>query len=708
MTEHPFVAIRSLLAEAVQLGVRFQIRGADVAIHGADALPSTLRDALEAHRQAGTLWIYLGGEGDEDGPRALLAALGVTPCLVETVPEARAAVRQLILDLRQHGGHLAVDTETAPDPEHEIPVFVDLNSTGALSGRRARHDDKTALDPYRARPHVLQAYAGGRTVFLFRHAALELVAKSRWLRRQILVFHNASFDAKMLRAFQPPQAPTPRRPGQVHCSMQASGLFLGVGERGEKRKLKAVTKSLLHLDMPKDLAVSCWSAERLTAGQIAYAACDVAATWRIWDIVYPELRQLNRLEAYRLQRNAVPAVIRMELAGMPLDTAEHGRQTERWAREFAEAAHEFQKAAGQSVPTSQNATRAYLQRLLSPEEQDAWPRTEKAGLLKVDEDTLRTVITRFPTIRPLLVVQAKYKLMQTFGDGLLKFINPVTHRIHCSFNIASSKAGRFSANDPNLQQLPRAKAPEFRECIKAESGYVLIGCDLNNIEVRAFAWRTQDETLTGVYAAENRDLHREVAASILGIPVDQVSPEQRQLAKAIVFGAIYGAGPRRISQTVYADFGVLWSEEDARAALDIFFTTYAPRGYVWRSRHADLCKQQGILRIGCGRVVEAAWEPSGRISFPQACNLPIQGIAADCMLRAIKLAHNSLTRARVRGGLIATVHDELLAEVAEADADLTRELMQQAMIDAFETTFPGAPSNGVAKAFIGQSWADLK
>jgi DNA polymerase I-like protein with 3'-5' exonuclease and polymerase domains len=96
------------------------------------------------------------------------------------------------------------------------------------------------------------------------------------------------------------------------------------------------------------------------------------------------------------------------------------------------------------------------------------------------------------------------------------------------------------------------------------------------------------------------------------------------------------------------------------------------------------------------------------LSFPQCCNLPIQGIAADCMLRAVKLAHDNLLRARIRGGLIGTIHDELLADVAEEHAELARDLIQQAMIEAFEATFPNAPSDGVAKAKIGQTWADLK
>jgi hypothetical protein len=89
-----------------------------------------------------------------------------------------------------------------------------------------------------------------------------------------------------------------------------------------------------------------------------------------------------RARAYRLQRNAIPAVISVELAGMPLDPEEHRRQTQRWQREYAEAAHEFKEAAGQPVPISQNATRAYLKQLLSPAEQEAWPKTEKTKVLR--------------------------------------------------------------------------------------------------------------------------------------------------------------------------------------------------------------------------------------------------------------------------------------------------------------------------------------
>jgi DNA polymerase I len=107
-------------------------------------------------------------------------------------------------------------------------------------------------------------------------------------------------------------------------------------------------------------------------------------------------------------------------------------------------------------------------------------------------------------------------------------------------------------------------------------------------------------------------------------------------------------------------------------------------------------------------VVEAAWEPSGRLSFPQCCNLPIQGVCADAMLRALAMTHARLRRAAIRGGIVACVHDELLLEVSEDDAERARALLQEAMTEAFEITFPGAPILGIAQAVIGRRWSDVK
>jgi DNA polymerase-1 len=162
-----------------------------------------------------------------------------------------------------------------------------------------------------------------------------------------------------------------------------------------------------------------------------------------------------------------------------------------------------------------------------------------------------------------------------------------------------------------------------------------------------------------------------------------------------------------LAENAFVDHGVVMSEAEAKQALNTFFQQFNILDR-WRREHAELCQARGFVRIGAGRVVEAAWELGGQISFPQACNLPVQGICADAMLRALALVHRRFLAARICGGIVATVHDELLAEVGEADAERARALLQEAMFDAFVTTFPGAPTNGVAAARIGVSWLEAK
>jgi DNA polymerase-1 len=617
---------------------------------------------------------------EEAASIALLAQLNVTPVLVETNHEARAAVRQLIRDQRRH-----------PDSG---PIAIDLETTG--------------LDPHTARIATLQLYAGGATALVFRAEALDLLLRTCWLRRQWLVAHNATFDAAFVQRHAIPSPKSNRDNSAkssarscMECTMQAAGLVLGVGNRS----LVRAAKVLLDINVPKQLRMSDWSAARLSPGQIAYAAADAVVTRRLWPILTDAMRKDRTAAAYELQRDAVPAVVDMQLRGLGFDGAEHARQVDAWEQEFAEARQRYTQATGQLPPSKPNEIRAWLTEVLNPAALASWPRTPKASLLSVATDHLKR-LTHVPVAREVLAILANAKLISTYGRTFAEQINPATGRLHAHYNIAGAKSGRLSCSDPSLHQLPSACAPTFRRCIIAATGSVLIGCDWNQIELRAAAWLSGDAELTALYA-EGRDLHRETAAAIAGVPIEKVTPEIRQAAKAVVFGSVYGIGPRALAEDAFASYGIPMTEPEAKHALTAFFRRFATLDR-WRQDNANLCERRGHVRIGVGRLVKAAWEPGGRISFPQACNLPVQGICADAMLRAIALVDAHFAQAGIRGGLVASVHDELLCEVVEADAEKAREILEQAMIDAFVATFPGAPTTNVATAKIGRSWADTK
>src|SRR5215467_9518175 len=145
---------------------------------------------------------------------------------------------------------------------------------------------------------------------------------------------------------------------------------------------------------------------------------------------------------------------------------------------------------------------------------------------------------------------------------------------------------------------------------------------------------------------------------------------------------------------------ILMTEDEARAKLNRFFETY-PTFAKWRKEHANRCQLQGYIPIGCGRIVKAAWEKEsgGYLTFNQCIAVAIQGICADCTLRALELVHRRLHG--LDAGLVLCVHDELVVEAREDLAERVSSILEESMIEAFVATFPGAPFHGVAKAAIG-------
>ena len=307
-------------------------------------------------------------------------------------------------------------------------------------------------------------------------------------------------------------------------------------------------------------------------------------------------------------------------------------------------------------------------------------------------------VAHLPAIRPLLRIKKCEKLLSAFGPKLRRLINPETGRLHPKYNVAGTKAGRWTCSDPNIQQLP--KDAETRRIVVAAPGHVLVGADYSQMELRAAAWVSEDAELTAAYE-QGLDVHVLTAAAINGIEPEQVTPGQRYAAKAVNFGSIYGMSPKGLAAVAWSGYGLKLSEAAAELALDRFFAKYSGLRR-WMRTHADQCQRERRVGIGAGRAVEAAWEPFG-LRYTQMCNLPVQGICADCMMRAIAYVHADLG-----GALVAMVHDELIAGVPANGAEAAAETLKACLHRAFVETFPGAPTAGLIDAHRGASWAELK
>jgi DNA polymerase-1 len=696
-------SLRHLLREALALGAAFRLSGTAVQIENFTALPETLQHALRAH--VGYLWSLINAEQDSE-PVLLLQQLGVTPVLVQTRVEARSAVRQLLSDLSKHDGPLGLDIETSPLPKYaKSRPCARFNRDGCISDRQpSRKDfqDPAGTDSHQAEIMSAQLFAGSKRCFIFRGDALDLLLHSHWLRRQWLCAHNLGFELSFLMSVGYRQPEDRRIQSRQECTQQAAGLVIGVGHGGEMRGLDNAAAALLGVTVPKEYQLSDWRAAKLSPGQLAYAAGDAVLTRRLWERISSTLDADGLDSAYELQRRAIVPVADMERRGLKLDAAEHSRQVDTWSRELAAARQFFMDITGSPPPQTDDETRTWLSGVLPADELADWKRTP-SGKLSVDADHL-SQLGHIPAARPLLDLRARERLLNTFGPKLIQHVSPATRRIHASFLIAATKAGRFSCRNPNLQNLPRA--PEFRQCIVAEKGNALIVADYSQIEMRVAAHISQDQALSHLFASGD-DIHRASAARIIGIPVDEVTDEQRQQAKAVSFGSLYGQGAQGLADSAFVRFKVEMSLEQAQSALDGFFTAY-PNLHRHLQHNVQICRRRGYIRIEpSGRIVRTEWE-GGYLSYQQCCNLPIQGGAADLMLLAIQFVYRAFRKARIRGGLIATVHDELIAEVAADDATAAAEIMHREMVQAFEISFPGAPTTELLAVKSGRNWREAK
>jgi DNA polymerase I len=710
--------ILAVVREASALGAGFRVSGTTIAISSLERLPEPLRALLQRWNDAGWLWAQLADQRAERAAVAFCASLDVVPWLVEDADETELAVAALDDHKSEHGNLVGFDLETTPKPEYGKPrPTIRLTQHGITHEKQPGREDRTGLDAHLSNIASLQLYAGGGVCFIFRGAALQCLLASGWLRQQHLVIHNSPFELSFLHravvkgaaangAAGNGAAPNGASHSRIECTMQAGGLVCGVNAYGGGRGLDTVSEKLLGVKPPKHYQTSDWGAAVLSNGQLAYAAADAVLARRLWPKIAERLDADELWEAYELQRRAAFAVTDMRLRGIGFDREEHRRQADVWAADLNWAQAKYRTLTGRHPPEKPEQLRDWLRSVLSERQLSTWAVTPTQHVLSVAGRDLKRLVG-VDSAAPVLQILAKTKLISSFGPKLTEHINPATGRLHGDYWTGGAKSGRFTCSKPNLQQSPARRYPEFRRCFTAAPGCLLIVGDYSQIELRALAFLSRDPVLTRIFV-DGRDAHREMAARIAGVAPDEVTKEQRDSAKPVNFGLAYGAGARTVQANIFDDYGIEITEQQAQRLVDTAHRMYRRLTAYQHDFHRQ-CQRQGYVRIpGAGRLVKAAWEKSGEIYFTQACNLPVQGIAADCTLRALDLVYRALRRESIHGGLVGTVHDEFLLEVVTADAERAKALLDAAMLQAFEETFPGAPTLKLIASGIGGNWEEAK
>jgi DNA polymerase-1 len=294
-----------------------------------------------------------------------------------------------------------------------------------------------------------------------------------------------------------------------------------------------------------------------------------------------------------------------------------------------------------------------------------------SGAPSTDEEVLDKLALDYPLPKALLEHRALSKLKSTYCDKLPASINPRTGRVHTSYGQAVAVTGRLSSSDPNLQNIP-IRTPEgrrIREAFIAPAGSRILSADYSQIELRIMAHISGDDGLLQAFNA-GADVHKATASEVFGVPLSEVTADQRRTAKVINFGLIYGMSAFGLASNLNIE------REAAKLYIDRYFTRY-PQVADYMERTRREAKRLGYVETVFGRRL---WLPE--INSPNgprragaeraAINAPMQGTAADLIKLAMIAVHRWLAREQLSTRLIMQVHDELVLEVPDAELDQVR------------------------------------
>ena len=537
--------------------------------------------------------------------------------------------------------------------------------------------ETTGLDPLTHDLCLIQIRAGKKVFIIdagkigaghhlgFHYSGLEMILEDE---ETLKVFHNAVFDLKFLQCYLFPEI----RFRNIFDTFLAEKVLTAGIKSG--CSLKAVAKKYLSIEMDKSEQTGFKKGQDLTEDQIHYAVNDVEVLEGVFEKQKLELLQAGLIPTARLEFSIIPAVVEIELHGIEIDTQKLEVLKDALTKERDELQKELTRlCSGIADEDSQGDlfgrekqinfnSPAQVKKILSKMGQ----RVDSTGigtLEKLDSDFARAMVKYRKTS----------KLLSSFVDPLPKHINQKTGRIHPEFSQMGTDTGRFTCQNPNLQQIPHDQ--EWRDLFTARPGYKILTADYSQIELRIMAEFSQDKAFLEAYR-KGIDLHTRTAADVFQVPIDQVTKDQRSAAKAINFGLCYGMTQKGLSARLNI------SEEKAQEFITAYYKAYPVVKNTLDGLGMKAVKEgHSITVLGRKRYfqkpdsfgLEKAIERKGR-------NTPIQSTCGDILKKAVFYIQDEIWN--LPAWIINLVHDEVVIEFREDGEEIMRVVAEECMVKA--------------------------
>jgi DNA polymerase-1 len=433
---------------------------------------------------------------------------------------------------------------------------------------------------------------------------------------------------------------------------------------------------------------------------LTYAAEDADITYRLYDFLKPRVLKEHQCTVYEtLERPLIPVLVTMEYRGIKVDPLVLKRLSSDFEKRLEEIQKQIQTDVGEefNVGSPKQLGDILFEKLKLP-----GGKKGKTGAYGTAADVLESLSEQgFVIADKLLEWRGLAKLKSTYTDTLSQQINPKTGRVHTSYAMAATSTGRLASSDPNLQNIPirSEDGKKIRSAFIAAPGMKLLSVDYSQIELRLLAHMAGIPQLQKAFR-ENKDIHTETASHVFGIPLDQVSSELRQRAKAINFGIVYGISPFGLARQL----GI--SREEAALQINTYFKLY-PGIQDYMERMKTEAREKGYVLSLLGRkcfIQDVNSSDPSRRNFAerQAINAPLQGGNADIIKKAMIKLDRLLKEQHLAAHMLLQVHDELIFEIEEKDIDKAKSLIVNTMQSIVTLSVPL-----IAEANVGNTWAEI-
>ena len=428
------------------------------------------------------------------------------------------------------------------------------------------------------------------------------------------------------------------------------------------------------------------------AGAAARAILDLS------DVLIKELDDAGLRRLYDdMELPLLPVLAEMEYTGVAIDVAALNAAAEDMRSRIAALEQEIYALAGTefNIGSPSQVGEVLFDRL----KLDAKTKKTKSGQYSTTEEILQKLVPLHPVVGKILKHRSLRKLLSTYLTALPQAINPATGRVHTTYNQTVTATGRISSSNPNLQNIPVRddEGREIRRAFIASEGRQFLSADYSQIELRLVADFAGEQTMTEAFR-EGKDIHAITASRIYGVPLEEVTVDQRRHAKTANFGILYGISAFGLASRL----GI--SRAAAKELIDGYFNTFpAIRDYM--DRAVEDARRDGVVRTAFGR---RRFLPDINSKNPvvrgyaerNAINAPIQGTAADIIKKAMVDIARELRDGGFKTRMIMQVHDELNFDVVPEELDAVRGIVERCMQGAYSGAVPLTASMGVASNWL--------